>query len=266
MSVLLRQPHGFEGLGSVIEVAVERMTLRCSQGPHLRVLSIDLDPACLPRPRSTAVKTTCRRHRGDRESHPRSPQRLGAIREKTPDAIMAVEYAPVLHPQRVAPHVPLNVRVVRAEDGLIVASPEGVEDTAHDLHVLLRHRPRSIAQAQESASVLLLQRTCSVGHRQHGSDPKHGQDAAGRDAAGSRPLASPNAHDERRCEHPEEPSSGPRAHAFGVTMQRRQVVRVVGVEARDHERRGGRSKQRDGRRGARVDGRGQRRRPSPRAW
>ena len=35
--------------------------------------------------------------------------------------------------------------------GLPVVGVERVESSPHDLHVLLRHRPRSIPQAQESA-------------------------------------------------------------------------------------------------------------------
>ena len=46
VSVLLRQPHGFESLSSIIE-ALDAGDLAFSHGPHLRVPSIYLHPALL---------------------------------------------------------------------------------------------------------------------------------------------------------------------------------------------------------------------------
>ena len=63
------------------------------------------------------------------------------------DSVVAVIAA--LHGSRTRDD--LHVIVRQRQRGVEVAPVEGVEGSVNQLHVLLRHRPRSIPQAQESA-------------------------------------------------------------------------------------------------------------------
>ena len=64
------------------------------------------------------------------------------------DTGVAVESPPIWHLGRLH-HDDLGVH--QTKQRFHVAPGIGVECGSHDLHVLLRHRPRSIAQVQESA-------------------------------------------------------------------------------------------------------------------
>src|SRR5204862_27703 len=54
--------------------------------------------------------------------------------------------------------VPFDLGVVVVERSLMIAAGEQVEQSPHDLHVLLRHRPRSISRADSPADPRLQRR------------------------------------------------------------------------------------------------------------
>jgi hypothetical protein len=48
VSVLLRQPHGFEGSSSIISEVLKLDALTVAEGPHVPGISLNLDVARLP--------------------------------------------------------------------------------------------------------------------------------------------------------------------------------------------------------------------------
>ena len=148
MSVLLRQPHGFECLFSRSEPDRSHDE-SISHGPDTEY---PLFEPCTAAPAST----------NDSWAHDdllvviddlidldpvvlQLPEELLERPEKTGVAMVDLRI------RKVKKIVPFDVRSKPREGGFRVAAVERFSNAPRDLHVLLRHRPRSIPQAQESA-------------------------------------------------------------------------------------------------------------------
>ena len=149
MSVLLRQPHGFEGFGLRLEAA---------------------PPYALPPPppayqpgrlvhgsgatRAVAAKAAV----GDRRvsevvrfDNLDVPVGKDTMHVVPPAADSVVAAIAALALQGTAARDDLHVVVHQCQIGIEVTPVEGVDRSVAELHVLLRHSPRSIPQTQESA-------------------------------------------------------------------------------------------------------------------
>ncbi len=149
MSVLLRQPDGFQGV-RVVPI---------SPHPH--------DPAAVHRPHggnalvhdeATLSASAADPEEGDHviagidyllDVGFNLLERLEPPRDGVSDVLEATSGAPVAPKSRNV--LPFDVRVVQLAERLPVALPLCFEHGPDNLHVLLRHRPRSIPQAQEPA-------------------------------------------------------------------------------------------------------------------
>jgi hypothetical protein len=147
VSVLLRQPHGFEGFfHRPVLPAFNDETI--SDSAHEHVSIVDADPA--------VAHTTSDHRRGDyvvalvtylEQVELDLGKRLYESAQKLLVGITANVRAWV---RLVCAGVVNQARVERGQIEVAGRVP-GVEEPARVLHVLLRHRPRSIPQAQESA-------------------------------------------------------------------------------------------------------------------
>jgi hypothetical protein len=167
LSVLFRQPHGFEGFPQV-EVVVTSPDQSIAQGHHDAHPRAYLDSAALPLegtihdgddPVRTGIDQL-----GDRDYVvPGGLQELvpGFRSAQVPPVRLGRKGGRPLHFAMHETHQCLGLRrkgarLIRGRVGvglLPICLPDlglGLEEAPHDLHVLLRHRPRSIPQAQES--------------------------------------------------------------------------------------------------------------------
>ena len=147
MSVLLGQPQGFEG---VLPRLVHDHPLDCSVAdcPHIDATSSHLDSAT---PLHVLGTGDYYEITGFDEFVGLQPSGFPGLAElrHDPSKLIKAEYAAV-RPDRPR-HVDLGARSRVFERGIPVLAVERVVPGLDDLHVLLRHRPRSIPQAQESA-------------------------------------------------------------------------------------------------------------------
>jgi len=150
MSVLVGEPHGFKGSCSVVSEVRPLGGLPVAERPHVPDIRLNLDAASLP---ATG--------RADEREHLVAcidhffglPARVSPF----PYVPLAVDPGPRLiattqnHGVHETPReVENKLRGCEVPNCLVPLVKQGV-DAPHKLHVLLRHRPRSIAQAQESA-------------------------------------------------------------------------------------------------------------------
>ena len=145
---LFREPGGFEGLPAVQESAYA-YNLACADRLDGGAVGLDHGPA-LSALCDLVVKD-------DHVVRPRVDVPLGAHVYSLPDLEVVGERSD----NRITPpsdlalidatdgRVPLDLRIESVESGLDVASQEGFLRAPNDLHVLLRHRPRSISRCQE---------------------------------------------------------------------------------------------------------------------
>ena len=147
MSVLLRQPYGFEGLHVVREI-FDSENLALADRIDLSPLQVSI--------RATAPAMPNETHRDPVASRSEVADRfylvgvpgLAEMLELTHDRLPTYKRAWLGPPLR-RPHD--GVWVVQLTNGIHVPRVPCLEGRSHDLHVLLRHRPRSIPQLQESA-------------------------------------------------------------------------------------------------------------------
>jgi hypothetical protein len=141
---LLAQPDGFEGFGTVAVAAMasDLPVTQCDDGERR-------DPHFY-----TAVSASADLHAADYNVIAVVEVLLGFKSERIPcreplgkprlDLVAAtVNLLPDRDPGR---NLPFDFRVKRLKRDLIVASIEGLVVPPHDLHALLRHRPRSISR------------------------------------------------------------------------------------------------------------------------
>ena len=142
MSVLLRQPHGFEGLGAVT-VFPRLGDLPTSQRKNVELVLFEGN--------ATGPSATGEVNADDDSVagvdellwlHLKLSE-LEDLREVLHAGIAAaMRSAPERIVRSVPPH---RVRIRQLDHGLEIAPIERVQAAAHKLNVLLRHRPRSIA-------------------------------------------------------------------------------------------------------------------------
>ena len=147
MSVLLRQPHGFEGFAPVQEV-LDPDDLASTEGDEHESRDVSLEPTCpsllvLDDVSKNRVANRLQVLGLDSESLPLLEESVHEL----PDFLGANEHSELGEVRRGDKH-DVPVKTVGA-DAKISVRP-AFEHLPHDLHVLLRHRPRSIA-TQESA-------------------------------------------------------------------------------------------------------------------
>ena len=142
MSVLLRQRRGFEGFGVACEVA-EAKNPAVSKCGQLRDLSAEVQS-------------------GDPARSGEFAQRQDRIAEVADVVIsslqLKVDFEALPKPpdsgvpsKLLQERGPLDLGVEVPDPRVAVVAIPRFEGRSYDLHVLLRHRPRSIPQAQESA-------------------------------------------------------------------------------------------------------------------
>ena len=149
MSVLLRQTHGFEGLTCLV-VAVNRADLSLAE---------EKDIAC-PDCRGHAACATSAHHARDHhnsiirfedgfhfDSESQSPDPFVG---EASQALMATELGSH-HVGEAPDQPPFSIICMTRKPGVEIAVIERLKGAADGLNVLLRHRPRSIPQVQESA-------------------------------------------------------------------------------------------------------------------
>ena len=146
MSILLRQPHGFEGLRSVGNfLEPDDFPLAVSDEEGRR--NLDVDTTALA---SKSQLSEC----NDAVTYVphvvigrvKHLEALGIVREELSQAFMAAIGA--LDRCPLGYELPVFGEAI--DPRIEVASMQRFEGLHEELHVLLRHRPRSIPQAQES--------------------------------------------------------------------------------------------------------------------
>ena len=157
MSVLLRQPHGFEGFGVRDELLhakdATRSKVEYSAGrrvPHAACYRRAALPphAAVPNAGNNAILRCSYVLDLDAPVRP-SILKLGGM--ATESVAPGVDSTPTWEAGQI---VPLDLGIeelVKPFIAVAVRGPRSLEHRPHNLHVLLRHRPRSIAQAQDSA-------------------------------------------------------------------------------------------------------------------
>ena len=152
MSVLLRQPHGFEGFGVIPEELDDATILPLRTRARRRSISDVRLRRRWPAPRQMSrdddsvagVDEVADRFHGvgvPGLAHAARTSRMTASRPtKGPGS-----------GQPLAEVARSTSGSCSSANGIHVARVPRLEGGSHDLHVLLRHRPRSIPQAQESA-------------------------------------------------------------------------------------------------------------------
>jgi hypothetical protein len=152
VSVLLRQPGGFEG-SVLVREPLYANDAAVPHGPYVPDV-----PACL---RATLPPPA---PDGERAEHLISgvDERMDldmSIVELPQEDFHDAPYSfwPSLHVRKVGDEDPggheleLRRRIRQRKRAFEVASVQGLDSSPHQFHVLLRHRPRSIPQAQTSA-------------------------------------------------------------------------------------------------------------------
>src|SRR5512132_3704370 len=155
---LLRQPGCFEGLLSAA-VIVESHAPAFSQRPHRTIDTFDID-ATLASPGMNAENGDDALTSLDELLRIPTPAFPAALPVGLPTKQSF--QPPVLTRLRYVVVVDLDLRVESFKGRFQVAAYVRVVGTAHDLHVLLRHRPRSIS----------LRRLSSCWHSEPGTAPK----------------------------------------------------------------------------------------------
>ena len=147
MSVLLRQPQVFEG---VLPLLVQRDPLDCSVAdrPHEGRARHHLDPITPPHMHGVGHHYEIT---GFDELVWLDPKGLPVPGEVLQGSSYLIKAEDAAHRTDCPRHVQLEARSHVFVKGIPVVAVDRVESGSHDLHVLLRHRPPSIAQAQESA-------------------------------------------------------------------------------------------------------------------
>ena len=147
MSVLLRQPHGFEGPGVIPEVLLAD-DLGRANGVDDGLLQVHDRAATCTLPDVPHNHSITRFNEADRfrciVGIPPLPDLRKQLHDRIPTSI-GTRLMPTLG------GLQDHVGRVQLTKCVHVSCVPGLEGGPHSLHVLLRHRPRSIAQAQESA-------------------------------------------------------------------------------------------------------------------
>jgi hypothetical protein len=148
VSVLLRQPHGFEGVLAHRE-SFAPCSLAVAHGPKMRDSYFDRRAA------APGSKTPQRKYHdsiialeelfGFKEHF---LERLSLIFKELPDFLRPAVRPGEGHLIRC---LPFEVRMHSAKGAIPVTAVGGFVRSAKRLNICLRHRPRSIPQAQESA-------------------------------------------------------------------------------------------------------------------
>jgi hypothetical protein len=159
VSVLLRQPYGFESIGAMAE-KLQIVHFSFPDRPDKEEVERNRDAAFPPSATLANQSQDTIPGRLDElkwlhgQADPRGPELLQRLDEfcDAPKMLWNVRDRLLVVP------VPLDLRIVNLGSGVperpVFAPTErvkSVESVANDLDVLLRHRPRSIAQLQESA-------------------------------------------------------------------------------------------------------------------
>ncbi len=149
VSVLLRQPYGFEGLRPV-GVGLEAGDLSLSHFDDPSGGNVEVDATC-PAARKPPAE--------DEDAIANSLELLGVNLKALPVGLGLVlppvqeAFVASVDPsvERSTERNQLDVRVKQFERRWDIASTRGCPGPANDLEVVLDHRPRSITQAEESA-------------------------------------------------------------------------------------------------------------------
>ena len=145
MSVLLRQPSGFEGILPIL-VETEALDSAIADRTHPGSASLDFDPVAplrvpgVPRYHEITGFDYLVYLEANGFPHPEELVQEGAY---------LIKFEDTAHRADCPREVQLGVRTQVLERGLQVLPVESVDKGPHDLHVLLRHRPRSIPQTRE---------------------------------------------------------------------------------------------------------------------
>ncbi len=147
VSVLLRQAHGFEGCCPIPVVLVthHQAVSDSRDAGHLSAHGQAIAPASVEREvREDSLASVTQLVNLDRE-------RLPGLSEVLPEPFEAVVAVidGIKAGKQTRSHI-LEVAMKNGQYGVHVASVPRFDPPAHQLHVLLRHRPRSIPQAQEA--------------------------------------------------------------------------------------------------------------------
>ena len=146
MSVLLRQAHGFEGV-RVVPEELQKNDLALAYRVDARHLQVSVRTAPCAMPDEPHRNAIAKIDEFADELSGVSVPCVAELLQEVHDGV-AAHLRPWLRPTFRVPHDP--VWVEQLAPGVHVARVPQVEAGFHDLHVLLRHRPRSIAQvAQE---------------------------------------------------------------------------------------------------------------------
>jgi hypothetical protein len=148
VSVLLRQPGGFEGFGVIDEVlpAGDPAVSKCQQ-VGVRLFHFDAAAAATP---SQAEGDDDRISRSVRLDDLRVMRLPGSHESLSPLPQLSVA-AKGTRLGNLGAKDHLSVVIEEAQERIDVAFVPRLHEAVHDLHVLLRHRRRSIPQAPESA-------------------------------------------------------------------------------------------------------------------
>jgi hypothetical protein len=145
--VLLRQPNGFEGFGAIRE----RFRPEDLSGPQPKCgqnRRFSFGATCLAAPFGVASREDGRP--GVDELPQDYLKMVIGICERLEVGIHT--FRAVKHGFDADEDRPkLDVWIVEIHERLHISAVVGLDPSPHDLHVLLRHHPRSIPQAQESA-------------------------------------------------------------------------------------------------------------------
>jgi hypothetical protein len=148
VSVSLRQPHGFEGFGSVTVLA-RFGDLSVSQSEYMELVLFEGGAAG---PAATDQVNSDDNAVARIDELLRLRLKLSVLEDLRKMLHTGVAAAMRSGPPRIVrPIPPHGGRIGQLNHCREVASVERIKPLAHQLHVLLRHRPRSIPQAQESA-------------------------------------------------------------------------------------------------------------------
>jgi hypothetical protein len=143
VSLLLRKPHGFEGLGPVV-VDRSPYELSVAHGPYGGWSRLDFDPTSL------AARAYLDMHENailpDPDEVPRLHVHVFPRRQKVlehpPNGFATVIDSGVGADR--SREVVFEIRMDMLEGSVQAIAVECLKGSTHDLHVLLRHRPRSI--------------------------------------------------------------------------------------------------------------------------
>ncbi len=151
MSGLLRKPGSFEGLLG-IEIGPKQECLAILDLGHERQGRVGLDAACL---------TPCAGAADRDESVSQIPdlrhldvdlaEGLVEVSEHLADSVVSSKHSLFPSQQGVQRRVPLHLGIELLQQRFDVSAVARLESALESLDVLLRHRQRSIPQAQESA-------------------------------------------------------------------------------------------------------------------